>query len=64
MENCACVMTKIKYCVFISSPSLVIACEPGKHHATRAHREEAVSDWLNPHSFGTMSAFGCIDNLA
>ena len=30
----------------------------------RAHKQEAVSDWLNPHSLGTMSAFGCIENLA
>ena len=22
-----------------------------------------VSEWLNPHSLGTMSAFGCIENL-
>ena len=52
------VMTK--YCVCISS----IAGEPGKRHSTRVHKQEAVSDWLNPHSLGTMSAFGCIDNLA
>ena len=26
------------------------------------YKQEAVSDWLNPHSLGTMSAFGCIDN--
>ena len=29
-----------------------------------AHKQEAVSDWLNPYSLGTMSAFGCIENLA
>ena len=56
MANCVCIC--------ISSPSLAIADEPGKRHATRAHRQEAVSDWLNPHSLGTMSAFGCIENLA
>ena len=53
MEKCVCVMTSC----------LAIAGEPGTRHATRAHRQEAVYDWLNPH-FGTMSAFGCIDNLA
>ncbi len=35
-----------------------------KRHASRAHKQEAVSDWLNPHSLGTMSAFGCIAHLA
>ena len=40
-----------------------IAGEPGKRHATSAHSQEAVSDWLNPRSLGTMSAFGCIENL-
>ena len=53
-----------KYCVCISSPSLAIAGEHRKRHATRAHRQEAVSDWLNPHSLGTMSAFGCIEHFA
>ena len=43
MADCVCVMTK--YC--ISSPSFAIAGEPGKRHAMRAHRQEAVSDWLN-----------------
>ena len=58
MANCVCVMTK--YCVCISSPSLAIADEPGKRHATHAHRQEAVSDWLNPHSLGTMSVFNLV----
>ena len=53
-----------KKTAFVSSSSLAIAGEPGKRHATRAHRQEAISDWLNPHSLGTMSAFGCIENLA
>ena len=61
MENCVCVK---KYCVCISSPSLVNAGEHGQHHETRTHKQEAVSDWLNTHSLGTMSASGCIDNLA
>ena len=56
MANRVCVMKN--YCVYISSPSLA------KRHASRAHKQEAVSDWLNPHSLGTMSAFGCIENLA
>ena len=53
-----------KNTAFTSSPSLAIAGEPGKRHATCGHRQEAVSDWLNPHFLGTMSAFGCIENLA
>ena len=62
MANCVCVMTKILVC--ISSPSLAIAGKHGKRHETRAQKQEAVSDWLNPRSLGTMSAFGCIENLA
>ena len=38
--------------------------EPGKRHDLRAHQPEAVSDWLNPLSLGTMSASSYIDNLA
>ena len=41
-----------------------IAGEPRKRHASHTHKQEAVSDWLNPHYLGTMSAFGCIENLA
>ena len=50
MANCVCVMTK--YYVCISSPSIAIAGEIGKRHKTCAHKQEAVSDWLNPHSLG------------
>ena len=35
-----------------------------KRHYSPAHKKEAVSDWLNLHSLGTISAFGCIENLA
>ena len=56
--------TNTAFVYSVSSPSLVIAGEPGKRHAMRAHRKEAVSDGLNPHSLGIMSAFGCIENLA
>ena len=38
--------------------------EDGKRHNPRAHQAEAVSDWLNPFSLGTMSASAYIDNLA
>ena len=64
MANCVCVMTKILRFVCISLPFLAIVSEHRKRHNTRAHEQEAVSDWLNPHSLGTMSAFGCIENLA
>ena len=53
-------MTKI-----LRSPSLTIAGEHAKRHTTHAHKQEAVSDWLNHHSLGIiMSASGCIENLA
>ena len=49
---------------FISSPSLAVAGKHGKHHAMHALKPQAVSDWLNPNSLGTMPAFGYIENLA
>ena len=61
MPNCASVMTKI---LRLYSPSLAVAGEPGKRHNVRAHEPEAVSDWLNPFSLGTMSASAYIVNLA
>ena len=62
MANCVGVMTKIMRLYKFTIPS--IAGEPGKRHTTRVLRQEAVSDWLNPNSLGTMSAFCCIENLA
>ena len=56
-----------EHCICISSPSLAVADKRGKRHAMRAHKPQAVwpvSDWLNPHYVGTMSAFGYIENLA
>ena len=41
-----------------------MAGEPGKRHDVHAHQPEAVSDWLNPLSLGTMSASAYIENLA
>ena len=38
--------------------------EPGKRHDVRAHKPEAVTDWLNPLSLGTMSDSAYIENLA
>ena len=52
-----CLRDEKKYCLCLSSPSLAIAGEHRKSHTTRTHKQEAVSDWLNPHSLGTMSAF-------
>ena len=49
---------------FFSLLSLIVAMEPGKRHASRAHMPEAATDWLNPLSFGTMSASAYIENLA
>ena len=59
-----CLRDDKKYCVCISSPSIAIAGEHRKHHASHTHKQEAISDWLNLHSLGTMSAFSCIENLA
>ena len=38
--------------------------KPDKRHDVRAHNPEAVSDWLNPLSLGTISASVYIENLA
>ena len=38
--------------------------EPGKRHNVREQQQEAVSNWLNPFSLGTMSASAYIENLA
>ena len=35
-----------------------------KRHDLRTHKQQAVSDWLNPLSLGIMSASGYIANLA
>ena len=51
-------------CICISSKALAVAGKHVKRHAVCAHKPQAVSDWFNPHSLGTMSAFGYIDNLA
>ena len=41
-----------------------MAGQPEKRHNVRAQLQEAVSDWLNPFSLGTMSASAYIDNVA
>ena len=33
-------------------------------HARRANKPQVDSDWLNPNSLGTMSAFSYIENFA
>ena len=45
----------------LSSRSIAVAREHGKRHAMRAHKPHAVSDWLNPNSLWTMSAFVYIE---
>ena len=50
--------------VYIASPSLAMTDEHGKRHARCTHQTEAVSDWLNPFSLGTMSTSTYIDNFA
>ena len=63
MLNCVSLMTIMLH-LYISSPSFAVADEHGKRHTMRAHKPQAVSDWLNPLSLGTMSAFVYIENLA
>ena len=41
-----------------------MAGQPEKRHNVRAQQQEAVSDWLNPISLGTMSASDDIENVA
>ena len=48
----------------MTSPSLAMAGQPVKRHNMRAQQQEAVSDWLNPVSLGTMSASAYIENEA
>ena len=55
--NYVYLMTRMLY-FYISSPSLAVAGEPGKRHAMPVHKPQAVSDWLNLHSLGTISPFG------
>ena len=57
-----CVMTRMLHFYIISSPSLTVSGEHGKCHAMHAHKPQAISDWLNLHSFGNVSAFGYIEN--
>ena len=64
MANVDCVMAIMLHFFFISSPSLAVAGKHGKRHPTRAHRPQADSDWLDPHSLRTMSAFSYIENIA
>ncbi len=67
MANCVSVMTKM---LFLYNFTITChggpraAVEHGKRHVLRAHMPEAATDWLNPLSFGTMSASGYIENLA
>ena len=55
IDNCQHVSLTLLY---ICLPTTVV------HVAMRAHKPQVVSDWLNPDSLGTISAFGDIDKLA
>ena len=63
MANCFYVMARMQYLNKFTR-SLIVAMEPGKRHALRAHMPEAATDWLNPLSLGIMSASAYIENLA
>ena len=56
MPNCFYVIRWQECGICKSLPSLIVAGEPGKRHALRAHMPEADTDWLNLLSLGTMSA--------
>ena len=60
MANCFYVMATMRHLQKFTT----VAVEPGKRHDLHAHMPEAATDWLNPLSLGTMSAFAYIDNLA
>ena len=62
MANCFYVIARMLH-LYKFTISLV-AMEPGKRHALRAHIPEAPTDWLNPLSLGTMPASAYIENLA
>ena len=47
----------------LSSPFLAVAGKHGKLYAMRVHNPQAISDRLNQHSLGTVSAFGYIENF-
>ena len=57
MANCFYVMARMWH-LYLSLPSLIVAMEPGKRHALRAHMPEAATD------LRTMSASAYIENLA
>ena len=50
-------------CVVVQHP-LPLQASISKRHDMRAHKPQAVSDWFNPLSLGTMSAFGYNENIA
>ena len=49
MANCVNMMARMLH--FYKFPCLAIAGKHGKRHAMRAHKPQAVSDWLNPHGY-------------
>ena len=61
--NCVCLMTKILRLYKVHHP-LLLPASIENATLSRAHKQETVSDWLNPFSLGIMSAFGCIEKLA
>ena len=64
LDSGLCLPDEKKCCVCISSPSFAVEGVRGKRHAMLAHVPQNVSEWLNPYSLRTMSAFGYIENLA
>ena len=64
MSNYVYVMARMLHFCYISSPSIAVAGKHGQRRAMTAQKPQAGSDWLNPHSFGTISTFGSIANVA
>ena len=50
---CLCDDKKYCVCIYVRHP-LPLQANIEKRHTSRAHKQEAVSDWLNPHSLGTI----------
>ena len=63
MANCVSDVTKMLHLYKFAIP-IAMAGQPEKRHNVRAQQQEAVPDWLNLLSLGTMSGSAYIENVA
>ena len=54
----------VQFGCYVTSFYAELCLPDGKNAAFFTVALAAVSDWLNPHSLGTMSAVGYIENVA